>query len=189
MNSQTQWSSIQTPSEPITPERQSSPGLSNPFSQSLSINQMTTMTKKIEDLAEIARQIAHSKEILLQWITSIMKEALDLKEQANKIVKEIQPIIDDPHLTLENCWSLWNSVMTMINTLAQSLLSTNRWRTSLPPELRARLELSLPLLPTPPSATELITSASIPVEIYIPNSEEELQIVGNSYPTGELQQQ
>ncbi len=40
-----------------------------------------------------------------------------------------------PHLTLENRWSLWNSVMTMINTLAQSLLSANRWRTSLPPEL------------------------------------------------------
>src|SRR6266576_5837885 len=112
-----------------------------------------------------------------------------MKEQANKIVKEIQPMIDDPHLTLKNRWSLWNSVMTMINILAQSLLSANRWRTSLPPELRAQLELSPPLLPTPPSAIELITSASIPAEIYIPNSEEELQIVGNSYPTGESQQQ
>src|SRR6266550_8877448 len=100
MNSQTQWSSIQTPSEPITPERQSSLGLSDPFSQSLSINQMTTMTKKIEDLAEIARQIAHSKEILLQWITSITKEALDLKEQANKIVKEILG------RRVANCWKL-----------------------------------------------------------------------------------
>src|SRR6266567_6994522 len=135
MDSQTQRSSIQTLLEPITPERQSSLGLSDPFSQSLSINQTTTITKKIEDLAEIARQLAHSKEILLQWIISITKEALDIKEQVNKIVKEIQPMIDDPHLTLENCWSLWNSVMTMINILAQSLLSANCWRTSLPPEL------------------------------------------------------
>src|SRR6266550_7099924 len=95
MNSQTQWSSIQTPSEPITPERQSSPGLSDPFSQSLSINQTTMITKKIEDLAKIVKQLAHSKEILLQWIISIMKEALDMKEQANKIIKEIQPMIDD----------------------------------------------------------------------------------------------
>ena len=189
MNSQTQWSSIQTPPELITPERQSSPGLSDPFSQSLRINQTTTITKKIEDLAEIARQLAHLKEILLQWIILITKEALDMKEQANKIVKEIQPMIDDPHLTLENRWNLWNSVMTMINTLAQSLLSAHRWRTSLPPELRARLELSPPSLPTPPSAIELITSASIPVEIYILNSEEELQIAGNSYPTEESQQQ
>src|SRR6266566_3161459 len=182
MNSQ--WNS-----NPTTPERQSSPGLSDPFSQSLSINQTTTMTKKIEDLSEIAKQLAHSKEILLQWIISITKEAIDMKEQVNKIVKEIQPMIDDPHLTLENHWSLWNSVMTMINTLAQSLLSANRWRTSLPPELRARLELSPPLLPTPPSTTELITSAPTPVEVYIPDSEEELQIVGNSYLTGESQQQ
>src|SRR6266576_3771967 len=189
MDSQTQWNSIQTPSEPITPERQSSPGLSDPFSQSLSINQTTTITKKVEDLAKIARQIAHSKEILLQWIISIMKEALDMKEQANKIVKEIQPMIDDPHLTLENRWSLWNSVMTMINILAQSLLSANRWRTSLPPELRAQLALSLPLLLMPPSAIELITSASTPVEVYIPSNEEELRIVGRSYPTEESQQQ
>jgi len=189
MNSQTQRSSIQTLPEPITPERQSSPGLSDPFSQSLSINQTTTITEKIEDLAQIARQLAHSKEILLQWIILITKEALDMKEQVNKIVKEIQPMINDPHLTLENRWNLWNSVMMMINTLAQSLLSANHWRTSLPPELRARLGLSPPLLPMLPSATELITSVSIPVEIYIPNSEEELQIVGNSYPTGELQQQ
>src|SRR6266550_1339338 len=189
MNSQTQWNSIQTLPEPITPERQSSPGLSDPFSQSLKINQTTTITKKIEDLAEIARQLAHSKEILLQWIILITKEALDMKEQVNKLIKEIQPMIDDPHLTLENRWSLWNSVMTMINTLAQSLLSANRWRTSLPRELRARVELSLPLLPMPPSAIELITSASTPAEIYIPNYEEELQIVGNSYPTGESQQQ
>ncbi len=84
MDSQTQWNSIQTPSEPITPERQSSPGLSDPFSQSLSINQTMTITKKIEDLAEIARQIAHSKEILLQWIISIMKEALDMYERTSK---------------------------------------------------------------------------------------------------------
>src|SRR6266576_3399648 len=189
MNSQTQWNSILTPSELITPERQSSPGLSDPFSQSLKINQTTTITKKIEDLADIARQLTHSKEILLQWIISITKEAIDMKEQVNKIVKEIQPMIDNPHLTLENRWRLWNSVMTMINTLAQSLLSAHCWRTSLPPELRARLELSPPLLPTPPSAIELITSAPTPVEVYIPDSEEELRIVGNSYPTGESQQQ
>src|SRR6266550_4389436 len=169
-----QWNSIRTPSNPTTPERQSSPGLSDPISQSLNINQTTTMTKKIEDLAEIARQLAQSKEILLQWITSITKEAIDMKEQVNKIVKEIQPMIDDPHLTLENRWNLWNSVMTMINTLAQSLLSAHRWRTSLPPELRAQLALSPPLLPTPPSAIELITSASTPVEAYIPSNEEEL---------------
>src|SRR6266581_8646387 len=87
MNSQTQWNSIRTPSEPITPERQSTPGLSNPFSQSLKINQTTTITKKIEDLAEIARQLAHSKEILLQWIISITKEAIDMKEQVNNIRK------------------------------------------------------------------------------------------------------
>src|SRR6266576_1668232 len=43
--------------------------------------------------------------------------------------------------------------------------------------------------PTPPSAIELITSAPTPVEVYIPDSEEELRIVGNSYPTGESQQQ
>src|SRR6266576_5170078 len=174
MNSQ--WNLIRTPSNPTTPERQSSTGLSDPFSQSLKINQTTMTTKKIEDLAEIARQLAHSKEILLQWIISIMKEAIDMKEQVNKIVKEIQPIIDDPHLTLENRWSLWNSVMTMINTLAQSFLSAHRWRTSLPPELRAQLALSPPLLPTPPSAIELITSAPTPVEVYIPDSEE-LRIV------------
>src|SRR6266550_8057150 len=189
MNSQTQWNSIQTPSHPTTPERQSSPGLSDPFSQSLKINQTTTITKRIEDLAEIVRQLAHSKETLLQWIISITKEAIDMKEQVNKIVKEIQPMIDDPHLTLENRWSLLYSVMTMINTLAQLLLSANRWRTSLPLELRAQLALSPPLLPTPPSAIELITSASTPAEIYIPNYEEELRIVGNSYPTGESQQQ
>src|SRR6266567_3298058 len=182
MNSQ--WNS-----NPTTPERQSSPGLSDPFSQSLSINQTATITKRIEDLAEIAEQLAHSKEILLQWIISITKEAIDMKEQVNKIVKEIQPMIDNPHLTLENRWRLWNSVMTMINTLAQSLLSAHCWRTSLPLELRTQLGLLLPLLPTPPSAIELITSASIPVEIYIPSNEEELQIVGNSYPTGESQQQ